>query len=130
MLEPRGVQLVMLAVEVVLRDGRRNGRAPSRDLRDLAAALAVAAPDVAARLPEVAKSWSAVSVEAGFGPGAPARGGWLSVPEAARVCGITDRGVRWACAEGRLHARRTPAGRWVIDSASAEDYGRRRGRAS
>jgi hypothetical protein len=40
---------------------------------------------------------------------------------AARVIGITDRGVRLACSEGRLSARRVD-GRWRIELADLERF--------
>jgi hypothetical protein len=125
-LDPRGAELAVLAVEAVLRDGRRNGRAAPPDLAALAAVLAATVPDVAARLPEVSQCWSSARAEPGLTLEAPVRARRMRVPDAAHQLGLTDRAIRAACLAGRLRARRTPAGRWVIAPASIEDYGRRR----
>ena len=125
-LERRGAVLAALALEAALRSDRRNGRAPGRDLAALAAVLAAAVPPLAAILPEVQRCWSAARAEAGLQPEAPVSRFWWSVPETARHCGASERGVRWACTAGHLRARRTPAGRWAIDPASADDWRRAR----
>jgi hypothetical protein len=126
-LERGGAVLAVLALEAALRSDRRNGRAPGRDLVVLGSVLAAAVPRRAAQLPEVQQCWSAVCAEAGLAAQAPVSRFWLTVPEVARLGGITERGVRWACAAGHVRACRTPAGRWAIDPASAEEWRARRG---
>jgi hypothetical protein len=129
-LERRGAVLAVLALEAALRSDRRNGRAPGRDLVVLGSVLAAAVPRLAAQLPEVQQCWSAGCAEAGLLPQAPASRFWLTVPEVARLGGITERGVRWACGAGHLRARRTPAGAWAIDPASIAVWRARRGRTA
>jgi hypothetical protein len=129
-LEQRGAVQAILAAEAVLRADRRNGRAPGRDLADLATVLADALPPLAAVLPEVQQCWSAMHAEAGLAPGVPAARFWLPVREVASLTGVTERGVRWACTTGHLRACRTPAGTWAIDPASVEQWRSRRGRTA
>ena len=118
----------ILAVEAVLRSDRRNGRPPGPDLAGLAPVLAEALPLLAAQLPEVRRCWSAKHAEAGLVPVAGPGRFWLPVREVAAITGATDRGVRWACTAGHVRARQTPAGRWLIDPVSAEEWRARRGR--
>ena len=125
-LERRGAVQAALALEAAMRSDRRNGRAPGRDLAILATVLGAAVPSLAAILPEVQRCWSAAHAEAGLQPEPPVSRFWWSVPETARHCGASERGVRWACTVGRLRAHRTPAGRWAIDPVSADDWKRAR----
>jgi hypothetical protein len=129
-LEQHGAAVAMLALEAALRADRRNGRAPRRDLVVLASVLAAAVPRLAAQLPEVQQCRSMACAEAGLVPEAPVDRFWVTVPEVARLCGITERGVRWACTAGHLRARRTPAGTWAIDPASIAVWRSRRGRTA
>jgi hypothetical protein len=130
-----GVRLALVMAEAVLRSERRNGRAPAAVLVHLAQVLALAAPQDALRLPEllraagpeVAHACSAARAEAGLaaaaGSGAPSGRERLSTQEAARVLGITDRGVRWLCQAGRLRAARHPVtGVWAIEATSVTVY--------
>jgi hypothetical protein len=127
-LEPHGAAQAVLAVEAALRSDRRNGRPPGPDLAGLAAVLAEALPPLAAVLPEVRWCWSAKRAEAGLAPVAGPGRFWLPVREVAARTGATERGVRSACAAGRVRACQTPAGRWLVDPASAEEWRARRGR--
>jgi excisionase family DNA binding protein len=48
-------------------------------------------------------------------------GQWLSPVEVADLLGLSDRGVRKACASGRLEAEQD-RGRWQISRQAVEDY--------
>jgi hypothetical protein len=126
-LEPHGAVQAVLAVEAALRSAYRNGRPPGQDLAGLAAVLAEALPPLAEVLPEVRRCWSAKYAEAGLVPVADPGRFWLPVREVAAMTGATARGVRWACTAGHVRARQTPAGRWLVDPASAEEWRTRRG---
>lgn len=51
---------------------------------------------------------------------------WITTAEAARLAGITERSVQRLAASGRLINRRHGRRSYLIDFASAQDYGRER----
>ena len=138
----RVAELWLLLAETSLASAARDGATVPADLRWLVEAAAIAVPHRAVRLRRVCailgpEVLAAVSRLASVPPGSE-----LDTPEAsgapsamgardvARLLGITDRAVRMAAASGALAASRHPVtGAWLIERASAIEYGRRRGRA-
>jgi len=44
----------------------------------------------------------------------PPSGEWVTTSTAAKVLGVTPRGVRWLAREQRLPCNRTPSGQWLF----------------
>jgi hypothetical protein len=122
--------LVARLLEAALRTGRRDGLAPSAEMRELAAELAKAVPVTVARLPGVlnaagpeAASYARSQARSAAGNAACPRAASLGASEAARLAGISSRAVRFAAASGRLAARRHPiTGVWLIDLGDLAEW--------
>jgi hypothetical protein len=130
--------LTLCAWEAALRAQASNGHPLPADVRWMVERLALAVPVTAARCPRVRavlppdvraavlRAAAAQGSQALAGRGSQAAvsaaGGWLSARDAARVLGITPRGVRAACRRGRLAAARDEAGVWRIEAASVAAY--------
>jgi excisionase family DNA binding protein len=143
LLSGRSAEVAACALETALRDYRRNGRAPNEETRQLALALATAAPLVAVTLPALLdaagpQAAAAVKAEARrtaasrldrYGAGsASSVTAALSASEAARIAGISGQAIRAACADGRLPASKDQIrGTWLITAAALDEWmGRRR----
>ena len=140
----RASELALLCAEAALRARAPDQGRPAADLVEWLAGHAQVCPELAARLPQVARLLrsSAACAEAGVAPAAPAgppsgrvdmRVRLLVTREAAERLGLTARGTRYLAARGRLPgARRNRAtGRWEIPEPSVTAWhDARRARAS
>jgi hypothetical protein len=128
-LEPEGAALCALALEAVLRSSRPNGMTPGGQLLRLAEVLALASPDIAARLtclrrialgetlpPQVSALGETPSPRPSPRPASSVvTDGLMSAREAAQQSGYTIQGVRQAIYRGSLDATWDRAAhRWWI----------------
>ena len=115
--------LIARLLEATLRTGRRDGLAPSAEMRELAAELAELVPVAVARLPGVlhaagpeAAAFARSQARSAAGSAACPQLTPLGCSEASARAGVSSRAVRQASAAGRLPARKHPiTGIWLID---------------
>jgi excisionase family DNA binding protein len=134
LLSSRNVELAACALDYLFR---RDGGAPNDETRQLAAALAIAVPQRAARLPGLL---AAIGPQAAAAVKAQARriaasrfddesaGSassvtvTLSVSEAARIAGVSRQAIRAAAAAGRLVATKDLTGAWRITTTALHEW--------
>ena len=116
-------ELIARLLEAGLRDGRKDGFAPTREMRDVAAELARQVPCTVAKLPGVlhaagpeAAAYARSQARSAAGSAACPRPAPLTVSEASSRAGVSGRAVRQWAAAGHLPARKHPiTGVWLID---------------
>jgi hypothetical protein len=124
------VRAVAAALEVALSASRRNGRAPSAELRQAAAKAAAAVPLVALYLPALLdaagpQAAATVRAQASRTAASPAsvRPPRMGTSEAARIAGTSGQAVRAACASGRLAATKSSlTGQWEIQAGELRKW--------
>lgn len=122
LLGPAAVLTVAAALDAAHRAAHRDGIAAPATFSDLAATVAAEVPAARASVAGRAEVPPAVEL--------PAWGPELSTASAARLLGITDRGVRDLASRGSLVARKV-GGVWLVDSTSVASYAaQRRGRSA
>jgi hypothetical protein len=129
-LAPAGAGLLGLALEAATRSGRKNGREPPAELAYLRLLLAAGSQAVESRSETVCASQDddrGLVRRHCTCTGSPAsEREALDTRGAASRLRVTESGVRWLIARGRLSASKAPSGAWRVSLASVEDYERRR----
>lgn len=99
---------------------RGRNEALAQELQDLRRA-AMAFDPTGSAVPEL---------ELDFGADTGPSDRWMSPGVVADLLGLTDRGVRKACAEGRLEAEQDHRSRWLISQSAVEEFARTRDAAA
>lgn len=134
LLSSRNVELAACVLEKLLRC---DGGAPNDDIRQLAAALAIAVPLRAARLPELlaaigpqaaaavkaqARRMAASRFDDASAGSASSVTVTLSVSEAAQIAGVSRQAIRAAAAADRLVATKDLTGAWRITTSALHEW--------